>query len=254
MLTRKRDRERARAAYGKDERKQQTRRALLDAALDLLEGDKNFASLSLREITRAVGIVPAAFYRHFPDVEQLGLALVDEAFGTLRRMIREARETPLDPERIIRRSVETLVRHVHENRRHFRFIAREMYGGRHALRERIRREIQSFTSELALDLGRLPWLTQWSAEDLQMVAGLMVNAMVSIAQAIIDAPQDQPEMEGQIVRIAEKQLLLISLGVPQWRSARAAGAAQGSTGSTPGRSTPDGAVPPSGSAGPAVQS
>ena len=224
MLTRKKDRAKARERYGKDERKLQTRRALLDAALDLLEGDKSFASLSLREITRAVGVVPAAFYRHFPDVEALGLALVDEAMGSLRRMIREARETPLPPDRIIKASVDVLVRNVHANRRHFRFIGRELYGGRSALHERIRREIQAFTSELALDLGRLPWLGKWSADDLQMIAGLMVNAMVAIAQAILDVPADRPEAEREIVRVAEKQLLLISLAVPQWRPEKPAAA------------------------------
>lgn len=237
MLVRKRDRVKARERYGKEERKLQTRRALLDAALSLLEGDKSISSLSLREITREVGVVPAAFYRHFPDVESLGLALVDEAMGTLRQMIREARESPMPPEHIIRRSVETLVRHVHANRRHFRFIAREMYGGSRALRERIRREIQSFTSELALDLGRLPWLNKWSSEDLQMVAGLMVNAMVFIAQSILDAPAERPQAEDEIIRVAEKQLTLISLAVPQWRSStrRAAEAA-------PVAVTPDQAV------------
>lgn len=208
----------ARAGYRKDERKLQTRRALLDAALDLLEGDESFASLSLREITRAVGIVPAAFYRHFPDVEALGLTLVDEAMGSLRQMLRDARDT-LEPERIIRQSVQTLVRHVHGNRRHFRFIARELNGGRSALHERIRREIQGFTSELALDLGRLPWLSRWSAEDLQMIAGLMVNTMVATAQSLLDAPPERPEVEAAIVRNAEKQLTLISIGVPHWRTA-----------------------------------
>ena len=218
MLTRHRDRARARASYGRETRKVQTRQALLDAALDLLDGGKSFASLSLREITRAVGVVPAAFYRHFPSVEELGLALVDESMTTLRRMIREARETPLDPERIIRRSVETLVRHVHANRRHFRFISSEMHGGMPVLRERIRREIQSFTSELALDLGRLPFLNRWSAADLQMIAGLMVNAMVQIAEELLEAPAGA---EDEVMRVAEKQLLLISLGVPQWRPAPA---------------------------------
>jgi AcrR family transcriptional regulator len=225
MLNRKKERARARARHGKDERRRETRRALLDAALDLLEGDKSFASLSLREITRAVGVVPAAFYRHFPDVEALGLALVDEAMGSLRRMIREARETPLPPDRIIKASVEVLVRNVHANRRHFRFIGRELYGGRSALHERIRREIQGFTSELALDLGRLPFLNAWSAGDLQMIAALMVNAMVAIAQAILDAPADRPEVEREIVRTAERQLLLISLAVPQWRPGYASGPA-----------------------------
>ncbi|MGH8481635.1 MAG: TetR family transcriptional regulator [Nevskiaceae bacterium] len=219
MLTRHQDRVRARARYARETRGQGTRQALLDAALDLLEGGRSFGSLSLREITRAVGIVPAAFYRHFRDVEELGLALVDESMSTLRRMIREARETPLEPERIIRRSVETLVRHVHANRRHFRLISREMHGGMPALRERIRREIQSFTSELALDLGRLPWLNRWSAEDLRMIAGLMVNAMVQIAEEILEAPAGGPQAEEEVIRVAEKQLLLISLGVPQWRPA-----------------------------------
>lgn len=222
MLTKHKDRARARTGYARETRKVQTRQALLEAALELLQGGRSFASLSLREITREVGVVPAAFYRHFSDVEELGLALVDESMSTLRRMIREARETPLDPERIIRRSVETLVRHVHANRRHFRFIASEMHGGVPALRERIRREIQSFTSELALDLGRLPFLNRWSAEDLQMIAGLMVNAMVSIAEGILEAPADRPQAEEEVIRSAEKQLLLISLGVPQWRSSRPA--------------------------------
>src|SRR5687767_5364288 len=216
MLTRHKDRVRVRASHARETRKVQTRQALLDAALDLLEGGKSFSSLSLREITREVGVVPAAFYRHFRAVEELGLALVDESMTTLRRMIREARDTPLDPERIIRRSVETLVRHVHANRRHFRFISSEMHAGVPVLRERIRREIQSFTSELALDLGRLPYLNRWSAADLQMIAGLMVNAMVQIAEDILAAP---PGAEEEVMRVAEKQLLLISLGVPHWRPA-----------------------------------
>lgn len=219
MLTNRKDRAKARASHGRETRKVQTRRALLDAALDLAAGGKIFSSLSLREITREVGIVPAAFYRHFRDVDELGLALVDESMTTLRRMIREPREAPLPADSIIRRSVELLARHVRANRRHFRFIASEMHGGMPVLRERIRREIQAFTSELALDLGRLPFLNRWSAEDLRMISGLMVNAMVLIAENLLEVPPGQPEAEAEVIRTAEKQLRLISLGVPLWRAA-----------------------------------
>ena len=219
MLTRHRDRARTRESYGRETRKVQTRQALLDAALDLVEAGAGFSSLSLREITRAVGVVPAAFYRHFPGVDELGLAVVEESMTTLRRMLREPRETPLPADRIIGRSVELLARHVRANRRHFRFIASEMHGGNPVLRERIGREIQAFTSELALDLGRLPFLNKWSAEDLRMIAGLMVNAMVLIAAALLEVPADQPQAEAEVIRMAEKQLLLISLGVPQWKPA-----------------------------------
>ena len=77
----------------RQERKQLTRQALLDAALELLE-EQSFSSLSLRQVTRAAGIVPTAFYRHFDDMEELGLVLIDESFRTLRTMIRAARADP----------------------------------------------------------------------------------------------------------------------------------------------------------------
>jgi AcrR family transcriptional regulator len=37
------------------------------ASLRLLE-DRSFSALSLREVTREAGIVPAAFYRHFDSI------------------------------------------------------------------------------------------------------------------------------------------------------------------------------------------
>ncbi len=66
--------------------------------------------------------------------------------------------------------------------------------------------------------SRFPYLSDWSTEDLQMMAGLIVNAMVSTAEAIIDAPPDSPQAEEEAIRAAEHQLLLIALGVPHFRS------------------------------------
>ncbi len=202
------------------ERKQRTRADLLQAALLLLK-DKSFSSLSLREVSREAGVVPTAFYRHFTSMEELGLALVDESFRTLREMIRSAR-SEANPEHVIRGSVEILVHHVHEHRLHFRFIARERFGGVSALRQAIRGEIRLFSSELATDLARFPYLNEWSTEDLQMMAGLIVNAMVSTAEGILDVPIDNPEVEDEIVRTVEKQLRLVALAAPHWRSAGSA--------------------------------
>jgi AcrR family transcriptional regulator len=201
----------------RQERKQRTRQALLDAALELLE-EQSFSSLSLRQVTRAAGVVPTAFYRHFDDMEELGLALIDESFRTLRAMIRAARADPRTNDHMIRNSVELLVRYVHEHDTHFRFIARERFGGVAALRQAIRVEIRLFASDLATDLARLPYLDRWSTEDLQLLAGLMVNAMVSTAEAILDAPPKDPSAEAEIVTTAGRQLRMITLGVPEWRS------------------------------------
>jgi AcrR family transcriptional regulator len=203
------------------EQKERTRVALLDAALHLL-ASKSFGSLGLREVAREAGVVPTAFYRHFDSMEELGLALIDDSFRTLRRMIREARSEPLAYEHVIRRSVEILVQHVHAHELHFRFVARERSSGMPALRQAIRAEIRLFSSELATDLARFPFLDRWSTEDLGVLATLIVNTMVSTAEEIVEAPSGRPQAERDVVRRAEKQLLLIALGVPAWRSAASA--------------------------------
>jgi AcrR family transcriptional regulator len=201
----------------RQERKQRTRQALLDAALSLLE-EQSFSSLSLRQVTRAAGIVPTAFYRHFEDMEELGLVLIDESFRTLRAMIRSARADPRTYEHMIANSVEILVGYVHEHDVHFRFIARERFGGVASLRHAIRTEIRLFSSDLATDLARLPDLERWSGEDLQLLAGLMVATMVGTAEALLDAPADDAAAEAEVAATARRQLRMITLGAPHWHS------------------------------------
>jgi AcrR family transcriptional regulator len=212
-----RHRRRSTNAETRAERKQRTREALVDAALRLLE-DSGFGSLSLREVTREAGIVPAGFYRHFQDMNELGLALVDESFGRLRQTLRTARQDRRDYKGVIRNSVAIMVRHVHENRLHFSFIARERNSGVPVLRRAIRTEIRLFSSELATDLSRFPQLRNWSSEDLQMIAGLMVSTMVATLEAMLDAPPDDALAEQEIIVTAEQQLRLIVLAIPRWRS------------------------------------
>jgi AcrR family transcriptional regulator len=201
------------------ERRQHTRQALLDAALLQIEAGESFDALSLRSVTRAAGVVPTAFYRHFQTMDELGLVLVEESFRTLRTMLREAREG-MAPENVIRRSVEILVEHVRQHRQHFLFVVRVGYTSNVVLRHAVRNEIRLFTSELATDLARFPILRGWTTEDLQMLAGLMVNTMIATVGAMLDVPVAAPEAEAEIARTAEKQLRLTMLGVPHWRSQR----------------------------------
>jgi AcrR family transcriptional regulator len=197
-------------------RKERTRQAILAAALRLLE-EEGFGQLSLRQITREVGIVPTAFYRHFASLDELGLTLVDESFSTLRQMIRSAREDMAAWDSVIRESVQVLVEHVHANRAHFSFIARERFGGHAPVRRAIRHELELFSRELATDLAVLPNLRSWSREDLHMLSDLIVNTMVSTAELLLTVPEDDPEEERRIVRNVNKQLRVIVVGISGWR-------------------------------------
>ncbi len=206
-------------AVSRQERKLRTRQALLDAALELLEA-QSFSGISLRQVTRDAGVVPTAFYRHFADMEELGLALIDECFRTLRAMLRETRSDGRIYDHPIRNSVEILVSYVQEHRNHFRFIARERFGGVASLRRAIGGEIKLFASDLATDLARVPYLDRWSTEDLQLLSGLIVSMMVQTAEAMIDASPTEAGSE-QIASTARRQLRMITLGIPDWRPAEA---------------------------------
>lgn len=208
-------RSRSRDTLSREERKEATRKAIVAAALKLLE-ERSFAALSLREVTREAGIVPAAFYRHFESMEALGLVLIDESFRSLRDMLRGARAGKLDPKRVIESSVDILIDGVNERREHWRFIGRERNSGVTVLRYAIRTEIRLITSELAIDLARFPGLNTWSGEDLNILATLIVNAMISIAEAIEDA-NDSRALD-EIRRVAVKQLRMIVVGIAGWRS------------------------------------
>ena len=74
------------------QQKEKTRRSLVEAAFSQLSAERSFASLSLREVAREAGIAPTSFYRHFRDVDELGLTMVDESGLMLRQLMRQARQ------------------------------------------------------------------------------------------------------------------------------------------------------------------
>lgn len=61
----------------------------MEAAFSQLSAERSFASLSLREVAREAGIAPTSFYRHFRDVDELGLTMVDESGLMLRQLMRQ---------------------------------------------------------------------------------------------------------------------------------------------------------------------
>ncbi|UPK73502.1 TetR family transcriptional regulator [Nocardioidaceae bacterium SCSIO 66511] len=201
----------------RQEQKEHTHRAIVDAALELT-GEYGFGGLSLRQVTRASGIVPTAFYRHFASMNELGLALVGESFETLRAMIREARQDPRTYEDVIARSAEIIVRVVKERPEHFAFIARERFGGVQEIRDAIRHELDLFVSELAVDLARFPYIEAWTPADVQMVSKLFVNNMVGTAEEIIEVPPGRPDLERQVAEQAKRQMRVIAIGFKDWKS------------------------------------
>ncbi len=152
------------------QQKEKTRRALVDAAFNQLSAERSFSSLSLREVAREANIAPTSFYRHFKDMNELGLTMVDEGGLTLRQMMRKGRQRAEEGGSVIRISVETFMEVLDSNPNVFRILLHERSGTSAAFRAAVEREIEHFISELShyteAKAGRSPTLARAQAEAL----------------------------------------------------------------------------------------
>lgn len=204
-------------SLSRTERKDLTRGSLTQAALTLMGEGRSFTSLGIREIAREAGMVPNAFYRHFRNTDELGLALVEEVGITLRRLLREARQSNVAQDDMVRRSVKVYHQYVLENRLLFLFIASERSGGSRILRMAIRNDVIHFTNEMAQDFRRLGVYNDLSTQSLQMICGLVVTTMLAAAPEILDLPPNQPLLENEMIENFVHQLQVVLLGATLWR-------------------------------------
>ncbi len=174
------------------EQKHATRRAIMDAALSLSAG-RGFSSLSLRSVAREAGIAPTSFYRHFADLDELGLALVDEVGMSLRQLVREARRRVDDRGKgsVVRSSIETFLIFVERNQNLFRLLLGEGSGSTPHFRRAITKEIKRFTDDLAEDLIREAKATQRPIAHVNHAAEAMVTVAFNLGASAIDLPQDE---------------------------------------------------------------
>ena len=165
----------------REQKKLQTRHAFFSAVLDLCITGQSFSSISLRQVTREVGVVPTAFYRHFDDMESLGHALVIEELGgtlaTLRDGLQIGRKRSFD--RQIAKSIQLFLQTVNSQPRYWQFLVSERFGGSEAVRKAISELIKMHAQILAEDLALQPAFSLINAYDRRLLSEAGVNMFFS---------------------------------------------------------------------------
>lgn len=196
------------------QQKEKTRRQLIDAALNQLSAERSFSSLSLREVAKEAGLAPTSFYRHFADMNELGLTLVDEAGLTLRQLMRQARQRIEKGGSVIKISVNTFMEFIETNSNALRLLLRERSGTSAEFRAAVSREIQYFTVELSDYLQQANNLP----ED---IAYLQANAAVTIVfNAGADALDANAREREKLTTRTIAQLRFIAKGAAEFSKRR----------------------------------
>lgn len=197
----------------RSEQKQRTRRALLDGALQILSPERVYSNLSLREVTRAAGIAPTSFYRHFDDMNDLGLALVEEAGLALRQLLRKARSRIKESGTAIDTSVDTFMEYLVNNTNHFRLLLREHTGNSAEFRAAINLEIQYFVTELEDYISKRGLnnknQTTLDKQIINVLAEAMVTIVFHMGGLALDASKSQRE---ELASKAKLQLRMLMKG------------------------------------------
>jgi AcrR family transcriptional regulator len=155
------------------EQKLKTRQAIIEAALELSK-EKGFPALSLREVTRGAGIAPATFYRHFVDMDDLGLALVDQVALILRQLMRQARNRVKEKGSVVSTSVDTFMEFAENYPNLIRLLSTDQASGPKQFRESIRRETRYFAQELIDDFSSRRQTLSMPLAHIPEVAEMMV--------------------------------------------------------------------------------
>ena len=190
----------------RQEQKQKTRPNIIAGAFQLLNENRTLSAISLREVAREAGIAPTSFYRHFKDMDELGLTLVDEAGLALRQLMRQARRRIASGGGVIDTSVDTFMEFISANSNVFRLLLREHTGTSAAYRLAVSREIQHFTDELSdyiIEQLRIP----------HDIAVLQAESMVRLVfSAGADALEADTILKNDISDRLKRQLRFIQLG------------------------------------------
>jgi AcrR family transcriptional regulator len=172
----------------KTDQKEETRRKLIDAAL-ALSAQKGFSSLSLREVSKEAGITPAAFYRHFHDMEELGLVLIDEVGLSLRQFLRDTRKKSDREGTAIRTLIEAFINYIIENSNHFRLLQGEKQGASPAFRKALFTELGRFIEEIADNLDRIHKELNQPLRDVNLAAEAIVAVVFTVGGEVLDLPK-----------------------------------------------------------------
>lgn len=168
-----------------------TREDLINAALALLGPNRSVSTLGLREVARQAKIAPNSFYRHFRDIDELAVVLIERAGTSLRTIIGSARNRASAERSIVRSSVEAFFDRLRADDQYLHLLLREGLAGSDAYKQAVDRQLRFFEEELRVDLMRLAQITGVPLHEPALVARAITRLVFAVGASAMDLPRER---------------------------------------------------------------
>ena len=177
-----------------------SREELIDAALKLVGPHRSISTLSLREVSREAGIAPNSFYRHFRDIDELAVSLIELAGASLRKVLSEARQRASNERSVVQSSIEVFMEQLRIGEGFLPILLREGKVGSAAFKQAIERQLCSFEDELQQDLVRLGLANDQILHQPALAARAITRLVFAMASVAIDLPTaEQQQMMAETI-------------------------------------------------------
>ena len=202
--------------------KEKTSQALIDAALELCSNE-GYASLSLRSVARKAGIAPTSFYRHFREIDEMGVEMALQGKQVMSDCLTQARDKMAFPaikkndspaqalksiERITRPFTETFIHYMKKNNRLLHLFFQERTGSSEAMRRTIAEATDQLTDLLADGLEQIGEASKNNFGDVRLIAETMLSIAGASGMEMLVHPEIKPaDVIGQT--IGKLNLLLL---------------------------------------------
>ncbi len=214
----------------------QGKRLLMEAALRLASQTRSIQALGIREIGREAGLNPNTFYRHFKNLDELGVAIIDSIVQELRQPLRDLRQKAagsvgekrgaagfmgLDMERTRRVTHETVklfFDYVEEHPEAFILGVCELHGASQVLRATLRQAMKDFSTDMADDIRALGVLPKMDDATLLQATSIITSQLFQLSMDYIEYPAQRAAIRGQ----AESLILMLTAGGTVLQAAGAA--------------------------------
>lgn len=193
------------------DRKQETRRRILDAALHLVEEGRAPDALGLREVARAAGMAAPSIYNHFADMDALGLALVDDALIRLRAIARSARTemTQRDTQAVLKLLLKQFLLYINKHESVLRLLIMQWFNPNPEFRKTIRRELAMMQEDLAENMREAAAEKGMTSSDYDTESEAVLSLLIVYVLDALDL--DRQKREERLNKV-EKQLLMLVKG------------------------------------------
>jgi len=187
--------------------KEKTSQALIQAALELC-AEEGYASLSLRSVARKAGIAPTSFYRHFREIDEMGVEMVAQAQVVLVDFLTQAikkmtfpaikkNDSPVQRiksiECITRPFAEIFISKMDKNSQLMHLFFQEKTGSAEDLRDAIFKATDLLTGLLAENLNQLCETSKNKLEDTSLVAETMLTIVSACGMGMIVREDTKPK-------------------------------------------------------------